>query len=218
MPSSVLSHQAPALFLKVKYPKKFDGTALCMSTFVVDLSVIAEFFVPFNLRNISHSFLGLFIWTIPLTLLFTIIFSKLFAPGISAIAKKNFFLFKPLRYFGVDSWDNLKLKRIDKRFLLIASYSALIGGITHLLLDIPSHEYVELFYPLNILKSPDFLLAELTTYTFTIRGMEINVSIAVYEVIWMIESLITLIISLYILRYIKKHDLLEKWYVDPKEN
>jgi membrane-bound metal-dependent hydrolase YbcI (DUF457 family) len=212
MPSSILSHQAPGLLLKIKYPKKFDGTALCLSTFVVDLSVLVEIFVPFNFRNISHSILGLFIWTIPLTLVFTIFFSKLLAPGISFIAKKNFILFKPLKYFGLDSWDKLRFKKFNRKFLLTASYSALIGGITHLLLDLPSHQYVELFYPLNILESPEFLLTEVANYTLTIRGSIVNVSIAVYEVLWMIESLITLIISLYFLRYIKINNLLVKWY------
>jgi len=30
MPSGVISHQAPGLALKIKYPSRFDGTALCL--------------------------------------------------------------------------------------------------------------------------------------------------------------------------------------------
>jgi hypothetical protein len=71
---------------------------------------------------------------------------------------------------------------------------------------------VELFYPLNILESPEFLLTELANFTLTIRGSLVNVSVEVYEIFWMIESLITFILSLYFLRYIKKNSLLEKWY------
>jgi len=40
MPSSIISHQAPGLLLKINYPNMFDGTALCISTIIPDISVI----------------------------------------------------------------------------------------------------------------------------------------------------------------------------------
>ena len=40
MPSSILSHQAPGLALKTRFPKKFDGIALCLGTFIPDLNFI----------------------------------------------------------------------------------------------------------------------------------------------------------------------------------
>ena len=98
MPSSVLSHQAPGLILKIKYPKKFDGTALCISTFVPDISVVIDPFFSFNLRGITHSLLGLVLFTIPITMLLTILFCIYIAPFIAALAKKTGSLYKPLKY------------------------------------------------------------------------------------------------------------------------
>ena len=42
--------------------------------------------------------------------------------------------------------------------------------------------------------------------------MLIDVDLTVYRLIWTIETLITLVISLYLLRYMKKHELISKWY------
>jgi len=43
MPSGIVSHQAPGLLLKVKYPHKFDGTALAIGTLVPDLNALIQF-------------------------------------------------------------------------------------------------------------------------------------------------------------------------------
>jgi len=76
---------------------------------------------------------------IPLTIFLTIGFSLYFGPFLAKIANQKGFLFNPMRYIGIDKLDNLKNKKIDKRFFLVSFYSALIGGLTHLLLDLPSH-------------------------------------------------------------------------------
>jgi hypothetical protein len=100
--------------------------------------------------------------------------------------------------------DPLKKKKIDKRFFLVSFYSALIGGLTHLLLDLPAHQNIELFFPL-VLQSPKFLL-----YTIISFGTERNLT--VYDFIWIIETIVFFIIALYYLRKIKKQDLINKWY------
>ena len=212
MPSSVLSHQAPGLILKVKYPHKFDGTALCISTFIPDIDVIIDWILPFNLRGITHSLLGLVLYTVPLTLIFTIIFCTYIGPFYANLAKRNGIFAKPLKYFGIDEWDYLKKKNYNRKFFIVASYSALIGGFTHLLLDLFAHATIELFFPI-ILQSPDVLLypiIDLDPVYF--REMLIDVDLTVYRLIWSIETLITLVISLYLLRYMKKHKLISKWY------
>ncbi len=213
MPSSVLSHQAPALLIKLKYPNRFDGTALCISTFIPDIDVIIDFFLPFSIRGITHSLLGLILWTIPLTIILTIVFSRYIGPLCATIAKKESVLFKPLRYFGIDEWSNLKNKSYNSRFFLVAFYSALIGGLTHLLLDLPSHAEIKLFYPWIILQSPDFLLYTIKEGSIIYIGQSlIDTSLYVYRLIWLIETIVTLFLSLYLLRYIKKHNLISKWY------
>jgi len=121
-------------------------------------------------------------------------------------------IFKPLRYFGIDEWINLKSKRYNRRFFIVAFYSALIGGLTHLLLDLPSHAVIVMFYPL-ILQSPDFLLYTIKEGNTIYVGQSlIDTSLYVYRLIWLIETIITLFLSLYLLRYIKKHNLITKWY------
>ncbi len=212
MPSGVLSHQAPGLILKVKYPKKFDGTALCISTLVPDVNVIFDPFLPFTFRNITHSLLGLVLITLPLTLILTMLFCTYIGPFYANLAKRNGILAKPLKYFGIDDWDNLKKKKYNRRFFIVASYSALIGGLTHLLLDLPAHETIEIFFPI-ILQSPDILLYSIKDFgTINIGQNQIDADLTVYQLIWFIETLITAVIAVYLLRYIKKHNLIDKWY------
>jgi hypothetical protein len=205
MPSGFISHQAPGLALKIKYPKRFDGTALCLSTIVPDINVIFEPFLPFPFRNITHSLLGLVLLTIPLTIILTIIFCTYIGPFIANLANKDSKIYKPLRYFGLDEWDNLKKKRYD-------TYSALIGGLTHLLLDLPAHEYIELFFPI-VFQSPDILLYSIVDFgPINIGPVQIDRNLTVYGLIWMIETLITFVIALYLLRYIKNRNLISRWY------
>ncbi|MFX1313128.1 MAG: DUF4184 family protein [Promethearchaeota archaeon] len=212
MPSSLFSHQAPALLLKIKYPRKFDGTALCISTFVPDIGVILNPFFSFNPRDFTHSLLGLIIFTLPLTLLFTIIFCTYLGPFCAKFAKKSGILSKPMKYFGLDEWDNLKKKKFDKKFYVVASYSALIGGFTHLLLDLPAHATIELFFPI-ILQSPDILLYSIIDFgAITIGPLQVDRNLTVFQLIWMTETLIFFVVALYLLRYIKKHNLITTWY------
>jgi len=212
MPSSIFSHQAPGLILKIKYPKKFDGTALCISTFIPDIDVVIDPFFAFNFRGITHSLLGLILFILPITLLLTIIFCTHIGPFCAKLANKNGILSKPMKYFGIDELDNLKKKQFDKRFYVVASYSALIGGLTHLLLDLPAHATIEIFYPI-ILQSPDILLYTIIDFgTVNIGPVQIDRNLTVYQVIWIIETLIAFAIALYLLRYIKKHKLISKWY------
>ena len=109
-----------------------------------------------------------------------------------------------MNYLGIDAWDKLKNKKYDRKSLIIAIYSAFIGGLTHLLLDLPSHEYIELFFPWVIFQSPKLLLYSI--------GQWQNYNLTIYDLIWIIESLITLVLTVYFLRYIKKNNLIGKWY------
>ncbi len=212
MPSGILSHQAPGLILKVKYPKKFDGTALCISTLVPDVNVIFDPFLPFTFRNITHSLLGLLLITLPLTLILTMLFCTYIGPIYANLTKRNGILAKPLKYFGIDDWDNLKKKKYNRKFFIVASYSALIGGLTHLLLDLPAHETIEIFFPI-IMQSPEILLYSIKDFgTINIGQNQIDADLTVYQLIWFIETLITAVIAVYLLRYIKKHNLISKWY------
>lgn len=205
MPSSFLSHQAPALLINSKYPKKIDGVAICLGTIVPDICLFFDLFTDGFFRNISHSFLGLVIWTLPFTLFGTILFSKYIGPFLARIANLDFFLSKVLRYFGVDLWNKLKFRKFNKRFFIVESYSALIGGLTHLLLDFPAHENIELFFPFILLKSPDILLIVLVDYgTIQIGSRTIELVLTVYNLIWFSESFVLIFPTLYYLRKFKE--------------
>ncbi|MFX0029425.1 MAG: DUF4184 family protein [Candidatus Hermodarchaeota archaeon] len=212
MPSSLFSHQAPGLLLKIKYPKKFDGTALCISTIIPDIYILFHPFLPFELRNLTHSLIGLFVLTIPLSIILTIIFSMNIGPFLAKRVQDKAIFHRPLRYFGIDKFDVLKNKKIDKRFFVVSSYSALIGGLSHLLLDLPSHGNIEFFFPV-ILQTPEILLHSIIDYgTFSFGSIELEGNIQVFDLIWLIETIVFLIITLYLLRLIRKRDLIHKWY------
>ncbi|MFX1594247.1 MAG: hypothetical protein ACFFCL_16270, partial [Promethearchaeota archaeon] len=115
-------------------------------------------------------------------------------------------------YFGLDEWDNLRRKQYNRRFFVVALYSAFIGGLTHLLLDLPAHESIELFFPI-IIPSPDILLFSIVDFgPFNIGPLQIDRNLTVFQLIWMMETIIMFALTLYFLRYIKKRKLISKWY------
>ena len=203
MPNSIVSHQVPGLFLKMKYPKRIDGTAIYLSAFVPDLDFLFNPFMPFSFRHVTHSLLGLLIWVAPITIMLTVLISRFIGPRISEMVKKERKLYSVAKYFGLDELHHLKKKRFDRRFYFVAFYSALIGGLTHLLLDLPAHRYIELFFPWAIFLIPDILL---------IPVFELNRIIPLYEILWYVEDVILMGISLFLLRKIKQESLIERWY------
>ncbi len=213
MPSSIISHQVPGLALKVKYPKIFDGSALMFGTFVPDLSLVIRRLIPFNFYSLSHSLLGQILWSIPLGIILTILFNRYIAPFSAKLAKRTGIFAKPLRYFGVDQWSYLKNKKFNKRFWIVAAYSVMIGGITHVLLDWPSHEFVQLFYPWAVFPNPDFLLYSIANYgTVSFGSYSFEANLTIFNLLWFLETLVTIPIFFYYLRRIKKDNLIEKWY------
>lgn len=217
MPNPFISHQTPALLIKRKYPKWIDGTAICLGAFVPDLCIIFEpFMYSFPFRHITHSFLGLFVWVSPITILLTIIFSRCIGPRISKIAKKKGRLSRLMVYFGFDELHYLKRKRFSKRFFLVAFYSAIIGGLTHLLIDLPAHGVIELFFPWTVFWYPESFY--IIVFDFGLEPIvildrwQINSVITLFELLWYVEDTILLGISFFLLRKIKKERLIEKWY------
>ncbi|MFX0021984.1 MAG: DUF4184 family protein [Candidatus Hermodarchaeota archaeon] len=212
MPNGLISHQSPGLLLKIKFPRKFDGTALCISALVPDFSIPFDYFSPFSVRNITHSLLGQLIYTIPLTIIITMLFCAYVGPLIARIVKRKSKLYSPLKFFGLDQWEHLSRKKFNSKFFFVASYSALIGGLTHIIIDFPAHGQNPLFFPI-IMQNPDFLLYSIVDFGPVYIGpIRIDRNLTVYQIFWFVEDTITLILSLYLLRYIKKYELIKKWY------
>ncbi|MHA2289304.1 MAG: DUF4184 family protein [Promethearchaeota archaeon] len=184
MPNPI-SHHTPALLLKMRFPKLFNASAICIGAMLPDLT----FWL--GLRARTHSLLGQVYWTLPLALLFTILFNRYIAGILSNYAGKNGFFPKLLRYFGVDDWGIIKRDKLNIKFFLVASYSAIIGGISHLLLDLPSHPHTMIFYP-----------------WVTIRIHEV---VWISGVVWVVEDIFFFVTTLYLFRMIKKKELIKKW-------
>lgn len=220
MPSSIFSHQAPGLLIKIKYPKKFDGTALCLGALIPDFNFILDFFLDINFYVFTHSLIGQFLWTMPLTILATIIFSRYIGPLCARIASKKGRFYTPLRYYGVDQWNYLKKKKYSRKSLLIISYSALIGGITHILLDFPAHKYITIYFPWFVgLNFEVFQYSFINYGTITVGPFTFEANLTLYNLLWFLETIIFFVLSLYLLRYIKKHNLIKKWYeIRPEVN
>jgi membrane-bound metal-dependent hydrolase YbcI (DUF457 family) len=206
MPSFLVSHQAPALLIKVKYRSKIDGIAICIGSMIPDLNL----FTGLLSRNFTHSLFGVILLTVPLTILLTILFDKYLASLIPSISMKKQFIFKPLRFFGLGRLRFLKNKKFNKRFFIIAFYSAFLGGVTHLLLDIPTHPNIELFYPIIVIQTPALIKNVIVDFgTINIFSLQIDFKFSLTRRLW---DLFLIPISLYLMRYIKKHNSGKKPY------
>ena len=65
------------------------------------------------------------------------------------------------------------------------------------------------------MQTPELLRYLIIDYgTFSFGQIELNGDIRVYDLIWLIETVVFLIITIYLLRTIKKRDLIHKWYED----
>jgi hypothetical protein len=105
------------------------------------------------------------------------LFNKFIASFISRISRGKWFFLKPLRYFGLDNLKYLKNKKIDERFLLVAFYSGLLGGVSHLLLDLPTHSNIVLFYPWIVILTPALIknvILNLGTISIFIFNLPLN--------------------------------------------
>ena len=211
MPNAFFSHQVPGLLIKNKFPKWIDGTAICIAAMVPDFNVFIDLFSSFRFRNLTHSLLGLVIWGFPITIILTLIFANYISTKIARISEKQGFVFKILRYLGFDEFKFIQKKKVTLKFILIVFYSSLIGGFTHLVLDLPAHGNIEMLFPLVIPNAP-FLLTPLAEFNLITFGpLKFGGILHVYEVVWSVEDTFLFISSLFILRYMKTNQSIKKW-------
>ena len=205
MPSSLLSHQGIVLPLKIKYPDKFDGTALCVGSFAPDLAFFTNSFA-----TQLHSLDGL-VYTVPISLILVIFFDTVLLPSLAFLAAKRQLgaISRFLAYFGVDDLDILREKKYSIKWIVKATYSVLIGIFTHFLLDLPTHAWVPYLRPFYNCVMPEWFLQE---YFFIEVPLFRSIKVTNYNILWFLSSMLFGIIALYYLRYIKKHHLLQRWY------
>lgn len=209
--------------LKTRFPEKFDGTALVFGSVMVDFEyVIIEILKYISIDAtipLGHSFVGIFAWVIPISIFCSFLFSRLIGPTTASIVQKLEKGRGIFSYFGFDQFHYLKLKRYSFRWLWISFYSSLIGAFSHLLLDLPSHEYIPWFHPFLLLETLDFMKIEIANYgNLAIGPITWRLNLTIYNLIWLVESLVFGILCLYYLRTIKREDLIKKWYENEKKD
>jgi hypothetical protein len=212
MPSSVLSHQGIVLPLKIKYPDKFDGTALCVGTFASDLlGVVTIFFGGFTDRAF-HS-VGELVYTVPISLLLVLFFDKALLPLAALFAgeKRLGVISQTLSFFGVDEYSVLRRKSISLTWLAKATYSVLIGVLSHFLLDLPTHGWIAYLRPFYEGEMPRWFVHEYFKITIPFYNV---VKVTNYNILWFAFSVGFGILTLYYMRFMKKHHLLLRWYQD----
>ncbi|MHA1731301.1 MAG: DUF4184 family protein [Promethearchaeota archaeon] len=220
MPSALLSHQAPVLPLKMAFPKKFDGTALLLGSMMPDLELLFGAIAGAAHLNwdfhYGHSLVGLVAWTLPWTLLFTVLFSRWVGPWWARVVKSSGRVGALGRYFGVDELYHLSGKQFNARWLFVASYSAVVGGLTHLLLDFPSHGYCFMLYPWYVWRAPESWFYEIADFgTLSLGPFSYSLNLTLFNLVWLLESVGLAALCLVLLRVAKKYDLVERWYSTP---
>ena len=161
MPSSVLSHQGIVLPLKVRFPDKLDGTALCVGSFAPDLSWFGPtFFGSFPDRGF-HS-IGELVYTVPISILLVILSDRVLLPLVAFLAKETHLgmISQLLSFFGIDDYHVLRKKRISIKWVVKATYSVLLGIFSHFLLDLPTHGCIPYLRPFYEAEMPEWFLHE----------------------------------------------------------
>lgn len=210
MPSSVLSHQGIVLPLKIKYPDKFDGTALCVGSFAPDLAWFGSMFLGRFSDRGFHS-IGELIYTVPISILLVILFDKVLLPLAAFFARETHIgmISQLLSFFGIDDYHILREKRVSIKWLVKATYSVLLGIFSHFLLDLPTHGWIPYLRPFYESEMPEWFLHECFKLEIPFYGM---VEVTNFNLLWLFFSIGFGILTLYCIRYMKEHQLLLRWY------
>jgi hypothetical protein len=128
MPATILAHQALVLPLKLRWPARFSGLALCIGSMAPDLEFI------FRLSDdwlFSHTLAAQLYFSVPITLLLVWLLTAVFMPVVLPFVQ-----------------DHPRLRLHDLAALhppstmaewRLVGVSALIGGLSHWLLDGITH-------------------------------------------------------------------------------
>ena len=211
MPSSLLSHQGAVLPLKIKYPDKFDGTALCVGSFTPDLAFIISYFYRNHVSPYLFHSVGGFVYTIPISLLLVILLKEVLFPAVARLAGtgRASLLTGLLTFLGVDQYETLKAKDFSLRWLVKATYSVLTGILSHFLLDLPTHHWIPYLSPFYKGEMPGWFLHKYGELNLPFYG---TVGLTNYNLLWILFSIGFGTLALHNIWQIKKDRLLMKWY------
>jgi hypothetical protein len=118
VPLTFPTHPAAVLPLKLRWPRLFDGVALVLGSMVPDLGYAFDG-IDLGLWRLAHSWIGLFVWSLPLTLIGCVLVRRA-APAIAA---------------HVPGAGDYAVLRTTRHPWWVTVSSTLVGAAGHLLLD-----------------------------------------------------------------------------------
>jgi hypothetical protein len=128
MPATLLSHQALVLPLKMRWPHRFSGLALCIGSMVPDLEFIGRMADDWI---VSHNLSAQFWFTPPVTLLLVWLVAEVMVPALLPYVRN-------VPWLRPHELAALKAPQGARQWT-VAAYSAWIGGVSHVLLDAITH-------------------------------------------------------------------------------
>jgi hypothetical protein len=128
MPATLLSHQALVLPLKMRWPHRFSGLALCVGSMVPDLEFIGRMADDWI---VSHTLTAQLWFTTPVTLLLVWVLAEVMLPALLPYVRDVRWL-RPHELAALSAPHGV-------REWTVAAYSALLGGVSHVLLDAVTH-------------------------------------------------------------------------------
>ncbi len=124
--------------LYVRWPRRWDLLALTWGAMMPDLEIVTLYPLLQGIpnRGIMHSIMGV----VTVNLVLTLLTARTLIPRI-AIRLENRFPHRGWRRFA--GWDFVA----DQKRLPVAAFSGIVGGLTHLVLDLPGHGDTPLLWP-----------------------------------------------------------------------
>jgi hypothetical protein len=128
VPATLLAHQALVLPLKMRWPRRFSGLALCFGSMAPDLEFVARMTDDWRY---SHTLAAQAWFTVPLTLVLVLLFTHLLVPTLLPYLRE----IPALRLHDLAAL----VPPRDARGWASVAVSGWIGGMSHVVLDGITH-------------------------------------------------------------------------------
>jgi hypothetical protein len=184
LPYTFFAHQAPVIPVKLAWPRRFDGTALCVGSMTPDLAY------PLGtwLSDQSHTAIGIVVWAVPTALVVTWAVR-------TWVAATAFAQLPDLGWFRLHSYRVLALGR--PAFVATLT-SVLIGAVSHVVIDAFTHA--------------DRFGAQWLGYDDVVVDVPLRGSLPVPDLLQDLGHLLGTVAGILLLLHIGRRRLLEQWY------
>ena len=125
MPLTFLSHQAVVLPLKMRAPRVTSGTALVLGSMAPDVEYLLR---GYPTGTISHTWPGVFVFCLPVTLALFWIVTRILAEPVAAHLPQG-------GEFRLPAYGAIRYQPSGARHWAIVAASAVVGAASHVVLD-----------------------------------------------------------------------------------